>query len=329
MVARVPAWAVQEMMRVLDLFSGIGGFSLGLERTGGFKTVAFCEIEEFPRRVLASHWPGVPIYDDVRELSRARLAADGLADVDVICGGFPCQDISFAGRRAGLEGARSGLWGEYQRLVGELRPRFVIVENVPGLLSLGMGTVCGDLAALGYDAVWDCIPASAVGAPHRRDRVWIIAHAECHELRQQPGRGSGTGRAGAAFPGEHGAAQPVADTDFQGLEERRGLTGDDGAECETAVGGRASMADSQSTRRGEGCRILNGMHGAQSGGRPRQSGGSDHDFAGWWQSEPDVGRVAHGVPARVDRLKGLGNAVVPQIPELIGRAILAAEGLAP
>jgi DNA (cytosine-5)-methyltransferase 1 len=312
-------------MRVLDLFSGIGGFSLGLERTGGFQTVAFCEIEEFPRRVLASHWPGVPIYHDVRELSRAKLAADGLADIDVICGGFPCQDISFAGKRAGLEGARSGLWGEYQRLIGELRPRFVIVENVPGLLSLGMGTVCGDLAALGYDAVWDCVPAAAVGAPHRRDRVWIVAHAKhngsprtevaggicegkdgwrmqqpkrlCaiphaahavgNELRQQSGRGSGACGAGAAQPREHGAAQPLADADDAGLEVGLRLAGDEGAQRAAAVG------------------------------------------RGWWRTEPDVGRVAHGVPARVDRLKGLGNAVVPQIPEIIGRAILAAEGLAP
>lgn len=123
-------------LRVLDLFSGIGGFSLGLERTGGFETVAFCEIEEYPRRVLAKHWPKVPCYDDVRTLTADRLAADGIA-VDVICGGFPCQDISFAGRRAGLEGARSGLWGEYARLIGELRPRFVVVENVPGLLVSG------------------------------------------------------------------------------------------------------------------------------------------------------------------------------------------------
>src|SRR5688572_22943668 len=161
-------------LKVLSLFAGIGGFDLGLERTGGFQTVAFCEIDPFCRRVLAKHWPEVPCYEDVRTLTGARLAADGIA-VDVIAGGFPCQDISFAGKRAGLEGARSGLWGEYRRLIGEVRPRFVIVENVPGLLSLGMGAVLGDLSALGYDAVWDCVPASAVGAPHQRDRVWIVA----------------------------------------------------------------------------------------------------------------------------------------------------------
>jgi DNA-cytosine methyltransferase len=162
-------------MNVLDLFSGIGGFSLGLERTGGFRTVAFCEIDPFCRRVLAKHWPEVPCYDDVRSLTADRLRADGIS-VDVICGGFPCQDISVAGNGAGLDGERSGLWREYARLVGELRPRLIIVENVAALLGRGLGDVLGDLAALGYDAEWHCIPAAAVGAPHRRDRIWIVAH---------------------------------------------------------------------------------------------------------------------------------------------------------
>ena len=126
-------------MKVLDLFSGIGGFSLGLERTGGFETVAFCEIEEYPRRVLAKRWPDVPCYEDVRTLTAERLAADGIA-VDVICGGFPCQDISTAGKGAGLAGERSGLWSEIARLVGELRPSYVIVENVSALLGRGLGT---------------------------------------------------------------------------------------------------------------------------------------------------------------------------------------------
>ena len=122
--------------RLLDLFSGIGGFSLGLERSGAFETVAFCEIEPFCRRVLAKHWPKVPCFDDVRKLTATRLAADGIA-VDAICGGFPCQDISFAGNGAGLEGDRSGLFYEYDLLVGELRPRLVIVENVKALLYRG------------------------------------------------------------------------------------------------------------------------------------------------------------------------------------------------
>jgi DNA (cytosine-5)-methyltransferase 1 len=305
-------------LRVLDLFSGIGGFSLGLERTGGFETVAFCEIEDYPRRVLEKHWPGVPIYDDVRTLTADTLARDGIA-VDVICGGFPCQDLSFAGRRAGLEGARSGLWSEYARLIGELRPRFVLVENVPGLLSLGMGAVLGDLAALGYDATWDCIPAAAVGAPHRRDRVWLIAHAGgeqhqsrgdaqrragaaqfplanaesigrglgragrvaalvqdgdaagadasdalCDELRQQSGRVGGPGGAGAALARQHGAPQPLADA-----ERRRGK----------AIG----------------------LHSQACGAAAREATSPSHaDGAGWWLSEPDVGRVVARLSSWLD-----------------------------
>jgi len=165
------------MLKVLDLFSGIGGFSLGLERTGGFETVAFCEIEPFCRLVLAKHWPKVPIYEDVRTLSADTLRRDGLA-VDVICGGFPCQDISPAGKMEGIKGARSCLWGEYARLVREVRPRYVIVENSAELLGNGLGDVLGDLATLRYDAVWECIPAAILGAPHGRDRIWIIAHAK-------------------------------------------------------------------------------------------------------------------------------------------------------
>jgi DNA (cytosine-5)-methyltransferase 1 len=162
-------------LKVLDLFSGIGGFSLGLERTGGFETVAFCEIEDFPRRVLAKHWPSVPCYRDVRELTAERLAADGIA-IDVITGGFPCQDISVAGKGLGLAGERSGLFFEVARLIGELRPSIVILENVGALLCRGMDAVLGTLASIGYDAEWHCIPASHVGLPHTRDRVWIIAY---------------------------------------------------------------------------------------------------------------------------------------------------------
>jgi DNA (cytosine-5)-methyltransferase 1 len=275
------------MLRVLDLFSGIGGFSLGLERTGGFETVAFCEIEPFCQRVLAKHWPKVPIYDDVRELTGARLAADGIA-VDVICGGFPCQDISTAGSGIGIEGERSGLWRDYARLIGELRPRYVFVENVAALLNRGLDRVLGDLAALGFDAEWHCIPACAVGAPHRRDRLWLAAYASGEFLRHKPGRSGGTRGAGPAVFGDDGPAWPMADAEGTGLEG-----------------------------------WCFGRHARQAIARLGESGGS---VGGYWVAEPDVGRVAHGVTSRVDRLRSLGNAVVPQIPELIGKAILEAEG---
>jgi DNA (cytosine-5)-methyltransferase 1 len=164
-------------MKVLDLFSGIGGFSLGLERAG-MRTVAFCEIDPFCRKVLAKNFPGVPCYDDIRTLSSQRLTAARIT-IDVICGGFPCQDLSTVGRQKGITADRSGLWTEYARLIGEIRPRYVIVENVTNLLAGERGgwfaAVLGDLASLGYDAEWHCIPASYFGAPHIRDRVWVIA----------------------------------------------------------------------------------------------------------------------------------------------------------
>ena len=246
-------------LRVLDLFSGIGGFSLGLERTGGFETVAFCEIEDYPRRVLKKHWPGVPIYEDVRDITADQLRADGIA-ADVITGGFPCQDISAAGLRAGInEETRSGLWSELHRLIGEIRPKYTIVENVTDLLSGPseqrggwFSRVLGDLASIGFDAEWHCIPASAVGRPFVGNRVWIIA----------------------APQGQQGFYEPHIREAIRGT-------------------------------------VLN-----------------DHFTwpAGPWDApEAAVCRVDDGVPNRVDRSAALGNAVVPQIPELIGHAILKAE----
>ncbi len=162
-------------LKVLDLFSGIqvGGFSLGLERTGGFETVAFCEIEPFPRKVLAKHWPEVPIFNDVRE-----LRGKDVGPVDVICGGFPCQDASIAkiGGK-GTDGERTGLFREIIRLAGELGRPILLLENVTELLNRGFGDVLGALATLGYDVQWDCISAAALGGPHQRDRLFIYADA--------------------------------------------------------------------------------------------------------------------------------------------------------
>ena len=162
--------------KLLDLFSGIGGFSQGLERAG-FETVAFCEIEPSCQAVLRRYWPDVPIFGDIRALTAAYLPS-----IDVISGGFPCQDISTAGKQDGIEGARSGLWSEYLRLINELRPSYAIIENVANLLSGGFGRWFGrillDLAEIGYDAEWHCIPAAYVGASHIRDRVWIVAYSD-------------------------------------------------------------------------------------------------------------------------------------------------------
>jgi DNA (cytosine-5)-methyltransferase 1 len=292
-------------LKVLDLFSGIGGFSLGLERTGGFETVAFCEIDPFCRRVLAKHWPEVRQYEDVRTLTADTLARDGIA-VDVICGGFPCQDISTAGRGAGIEGERSGLWKEYTRIIGEIRPLFVIVENVAALLGRGLDVVLGDMAALGLDAEWHCIPASAVGAPHRRDRIWIIAHP--HGYVHAGELDSGTN---FCTPGGGEGSNAC---------ERKALHGE--WVWFESSSGREELAHPQ--RFGQSRQRQPLVASGQAALIDRQTIDAFSSRVGnIWRAEPDVGRVANGVPARTHRLRGLGNAVVPQIPEMIGHAILA------
>jgi DNA (cytosine-5)-methyltransferase 1 len=280
-----------------SLFAGIGGFDLGLERAG-MRCEWQVEIDPYARAVLAKHWPDVRRHEDVRTFP----PPEGEWGVDVICGGFPCQDISVAGKGAGLAGARSGLWYEYARIIGELRPRYVIVENVAALLSRGMGTVLGDLSSLGYDAEWHVIPASAVGAPHRRDRVWIVADTNgrrLHRMRADSGDGGTLSEKGQQWIvcGGRGS-QDVADSE----NERDGRKDDNGKR--------------------QGASQKNGLPlKPRRGGR---HGGLLKSGDAWWSVEPDVGRVAHGVPSRVDRLRCLGNAVVPQIVEVIGRAIVKA-----
>lgn len=317
------------MLRVLSLFAGIGGFDLGLERTGGFKTVAFCEIEPFCQRVLAKHWPDVPCYEDVRELTSERLAADGIA-VDVICGGFPCQDISLAGNGEGLAGERSGLWFEYARLIGELRPRYVIVENVAALLGRGLDAVLGSMAALGYDAEWHCIPAAAVGAPHRRDRLWIVAYPDGSERWAQHSARNGL------EVGQDGLSQGQESSGGLG-GRRHALANAAGERCRKARGLRRNQPKKRVAGRSQTIPDANqvnaqGFVNRRDGPIVRREqierqarlscGAGEHQD---WSVEPAVGRVAHGIPDRVGQLRAYGNAVVPQIPELIGRAILATQ----
>jgi DNA (cytosine-5)-methyltransferase 1 len=242
-------------LKVLDLFSGIGGFSLGLEGTGGFETVAFCEIDPYCRKVLAKHWPHVRQYSDVRQLTARDLAADGVVP-DVICGGFPCQDISYAGAGDGLVGERSGLYFEYARLISELRPQIVLVENVAALLDRGMGEVLGTLSQLGFDAEWDTVSACSVGYPHMRRRVFLVAYSDSFD-----GRSRLRNTLARAF---------------------RTLQAGDGFESARAR---------QGTRLAYPSELYGGANGLSNG---------------------------------MERNRALGNAVVPQIPELIGNAILAA-----
>lgn len=195
------------MLTILDLFSGIGAFSLGLERTGGFATEAFCEFNDYRRRVLAKHWPNVPIHPDVRQLRGADVGP-----VDVVCGGFPCQPTSVAGQRRGKADDR-WLWPEMARVVAEIRPAWVLAENPPGIVGLELDGVLADLEGLAY--AWEAlvIPACAVAAPHLRERVWIVAHRD-ETRQQQPSRSLGekrewTGDGGTDVPVAGGAGRPI------------------------------------------------------------------------------------------------------------------------
>lgn len=341
-------------MKILDLFSGIGGFSLGLERAG-MTTVAFCEIDAKARLVLKKHWPDVSVFEDITTLTKADIHDE----IDIIAGGFPCQDISLAGKGAGLAGARSGLWSEFHRLIAEIRPRYAVIENVSALRNRGLDTVLRSLAEIGYDAEWHCIPASAVGAPHRRDRVWIVAYPASKQrdgsnnnagiiLGQQSfsksGNGGGTrnvadpasqrrdgGRARAELAGRDELADcgqtlsdPASNGRIEGLTFGGGRNGGTGEGPEHRLGHDSQTLADCTRARLEGHAGDGEVVGDEGpDGSTTETGLCGGEHPGWWWAvEPDVGRVANGVPKRVDRLKQLGNAVVPQIPELIGRAIM-------
>lgn len=321
-----------QKLRVLDLFSGIGGFSLGLERTGGFETVRFCEMKPHARAVLEKNFGPVPCDEDVTKMEFVE------GEADVITAGFPCQDLSFAGDGAGLSGARSGLYREVIRAIRVVRPIRAVLENVAALLSRGLGTVLGDLAEIGHDAEWHCIPASAVGAPHRRDRVWIVTDAgsEQHKSSRPPLSGSLAAELSRAFARNAGASAwdgheayaQHTDADCLG-SYREGVNEHRGAEFrdeQISISGSLGedVADAKRLRQpGQGKSVFTGYpekDGEREAGNAFNSG-----IGNQWSVEPNVGRVAHGVPNRVDRLAELGNAVVPQIPEMIGRAILEAQ----
>ena len=310
-------------MKFGSLFCGIGGFDLGLERAG-MQCAWQVEIDPYATKVLAKHWPDVRRHADVCTFP----PEEGNWEVDVICGGFPCQDISYAGKGAGLAGARSGLWYEFARIIGQLRPRYVVVENVAALLTRGMGEVLGTLASLGYDAEWHVIPASAVGAPHRRDRVWIVAYADGRQVRgvnADSGDGETVSQQGPQrIVRGGGGRDDVADAR---REHGDGGAGVEGASC------RQAKERSKEVHHSERCREVGDVPDAAVSRLEKRQGQPSHarqelptvERGGWWPTEPDVGRVAHGVPSRVDRLRCLGNAVVPQVVELIGRAIMERE----
>ncbi len=339
-----------------SLFAGIGGFDLGFERAG-IRTIWQVEIDAYCRRLLAKNFPLAVRFDDIRTVCGIQHAHPcpgrmrHLTWVDIISGGFPCQDISNAGKRAGIDGERSGLWSEFARIIRELRPRYVVVENVAALLGRGMERVLGDLAACGYDAEWQSIRASDVGAPHRRERIWIVAYPSgiSSESRRRVGdmgsaEAEGIGEASQReriWNAADDCGSDVPDTAHAevrtGHEEIRARTG-------TAIpigpgNIRPSLAYAQQSRlerySGDGAQRAERPQPQRPISAPRvfhttdDSENSDGirrgDSAGQWRAEPDVGRVAHGISSRVDRLRGLGNAVVPQITEWIGRRIVEAK----
>ena len=279
-------------MKVLDLFSGVGGFSLGLERAG-METIAFCEYDEHARKVLEKHWPEVPIHKDVRELGGKQYRGS----VDVVCGGFPCQDLSVAGKKQGFGGERSSLYREMLRIISECLPRYAIFENVTGLLAGESGRWFAqflyDLAEIGYDAEWHCISASELGAHHHRDRVWIIAYPNNNgyaapKERQSLQKGNGSNKKGAK------PASELERLSSKGVPSNSNLLG-----CE---------------------RLAKIAHYLQQQIKSARS--SERERNRFNLSEPGLCGADDGVSGRTHRLKQLGNAVVPQIPEAIGRAIL-------
>lgn len=273
-------------LQTLSLFSGIGGIELGLERTGGFETVAFCEIDKHCHKVLQKHWSKVPIHPDVTTLTKRDLP-----HIDVITGGFPCTDVSFAGKQKGFfdehgNRTRSGLWKEYARLIEELQPKYCVIENVGNLRKNGLAIVVADLARIGFDCEWYTITASSVGYPHQRERLFIISY-------------------------------PSVERQHERIGEERHIQANSERESE-AVHAEGKQCESQF---GEVCPILS----------PWTFDRLASAYPNERTSVSRVHRVTNGVPEGLDesrrkqRIKQLGNAVVPRIAQIIGEAILERE----
>ena len=300
----------QQSLNELALFAGAGGGILGGHLLG-WRTVCAVEWEQYPASVLCARQndgllPPFPIWDDVQTFD----GKPWRGIVDVVSGGFPCQDISAAGRGAGIDGERSGMWGEMARIIHEVRPRFVFVENSPMLTSRGLGRVLGDLASMGFDAKWGVLGAADVGANHQRDRIWIVAkqrnilsHALHNRIRWWEQQSE-------SFKKETGE---LANTECMGWEKRASERG------ESQNQETSSQFDNCGEASGEGEAIANsecsGLERRKDCGKQEitwtRGGGAPIGHADWWSTEPNVGRVAHGLAARMERIKAIGNGQVP------------------
>lgn len=342
-------------LKILDLCSGIGGFSLGLEATGGFETIAFCEFDPFCQKVLNKHWPEVPIYNDLKEISKDEETIRNIPEHDLICGGIPCQPFSVAGKQKGKEDDRH-LWPFMFKIIEQKKPTWVIVENVGGFVNVALDDVCLDLEAEGYATQSFIIPACGVEAPHRRDRIWIIGKYtsesrqslvnsdsfRSHEHKEAEKESSRRGAEATTTT----TSQDVADSNDKRLRtwkrgsvskslrendarsdnERRdgNYDGNQVREPSLLREDEKDVADSSSIgQQGQG--QFGKWSGAETYGKRETSNAFSIGIDNQWRIEPRVGRVANGIPNRVDRLKSLGNAIVPQIIYHIGLAILKEE----
>jgi DNA (cytosine-5)-methyltransferase 1 len=325
-------------MNHLDLFSGIGGFSLGLEKVG-FKTIAFCEREEYCRMLLQKHWKGVKIYNDIKKLE----GKDIKEPVDILTGGFPCQPYSVAGKQKGTNDDRY-LWPEMFRVIKEVKPTFIIAENVRGLINIQDGmvfeTVCSDLESEGFEIQTFIIPAAGVGAPHKRERVYIVGYSKHNgSLTSKIKRGDNKIN-DRTEEGENTTLEPertsrsrdneIMENTRRELHERSSIREKNEDETRKEItdqyqrsssAPRFNVADSKSKQ--SFSKYNREEQGETSKQKQIESGGS----RSWtlreadWVFEPNVGRVANGVPGRAHRLRGLGNAIIPKIAEEIGRSI--------
>ena len=287
-------------MNHLDLFSGIGGFSIALEKVG-FKTVAFCEKEPYCKLLLQKHWKGVKIYDDIKKC-KGKEIKETFGGIDILTGGFPCQPYSVAGKQKGTNDDRY-LWPEMFRVIKEVQPTFIIAENVRGLINIQDGmvfeTVCSDLESEGFEVQTFVIPAAGVGAPHKRDRVWIVGYSKHNGSLTSKIERRDNKINDRAEEGENTTLQP----------ERTSRSGNnvtmENSGCELYERSSIRGKDEDETRK-----EITNQHQRSSSTSWRS-----------WEFEPDVGRVANGVPGRAHRLRGLGNAIIPKIAEEIGRSI--------
>jgi DNA (cytosine-5)-methyltransferase 1 len=311
------------LWRHLDLFSGIGGFALACRMVGGIETVGFCERDNYCQQVLAKHWPDVPICNDIH-----KMKGNEYGPIDLITGGFPCQPYSLAGERRGNEDDRA-LWPQMLRVIREARPAWVLGENVPGIITLALDGVLADLEGEGYACETLIIPACGVDAKHRRERIWIVAHRTGNGRRQgkQDSRRSLEGTGARPESGSWNDGSALADT----------TGGEDfGRECR-------DLAEASGCGAGSNASAVSGCENVAIAKSPRLErreirGDAQPDIAGpregcgavktQWLAEPNVGRVAHGIPNRVDRLRGLGNAIVPQVAAEIIAAMKRVDSLA-